>query len=834
MAKAIKSITVRWKWKGDKYAIKGFNLAVCPLGKTPLESQTAFVNTNAEHKTIDADGHKNYEYIFKDITLEVGATYNTWVQAIYEGKDSVWVNTSGGSVTDDGKDSIPSITPTSFRYIRSWLNGSSVNTGNHWMEIQAFNKTGENVALEKSVTGSVAISNASRITDGFIANENGLTNGQYASASPGDWVWVKVDLETVYTDITHISIWHYYEDNREYNSKLEVSKDGNTWIELFNSEIQGRYKETVKGKTYIIDAAYINDKLNVGETIEDINNSHGGQIEYAKLNIKGAISFDDLDETAGAIYDVERHPDGSVKQTFINGASIKTGSIEAEKVKMYNLNVVRRKKDENNIWQELDTSFSVSEEGHIKASGTFSSFNYRPDNGSDVSTSTGWMISEDGDSVFNNTIVRGRVELPSAGITDYGNNLSQNLLYNTIYDNGTHGHDMATGTSLDTTFKYKDIYNTIKYQRNDLTSSVWWSANPKKIPLLENEVISASVMVYLPSYYEDSVPNPLTGNSNQEAALEVQFFDESDNRISVEIIALKYNTKDEWVKLIIQNKQAPAGTKKANARVWCKQNGKFWITQLKLEKGTIATDWMPGPDDKTSLTRFWAGETYERRDIAPFRVLQDGSLYATKGTFQGTFTGNLEIGNISIRDTVGTPDLPSIGVIEIKDDTNTDTKIRIGEDYSVFNSNVFFGEKDNHFMMANSATNELTLERSGAIKLNYYGEDEYYQHYDPENPDPDMFFNSHIHLNGHRIAFDNSMSIRGSSENTLRIGSRKAYSQVELRSDFSGEEDGSGPGIIDLIVRGNIDATHGVTIGRANIKAVYGGSSGSGVDIFIQ
>ncbi|MGL4877889.1 hypothetical protein [Paraclostridium dentum] len=50
------------------------------------------------------------------------------------------------------------------------------------------------------------------------------------------------------------------------------------------------------------------------------------------------------------------------------------------------------------------------------------------------------MISEEGDSIFNNTIVRGRVELPSAGITDYGNKANPNLLKNTIYDQGRDGH----------------------------------------------------------------------------------------------------------------------------------------------------------------------------------------------------------------------------------------------------------------------------------------------------------------------------------------------------------------------------------------------------------
>ena len=112
----------------------------------------------------------------------------------------------------------------------------------------------------------------------------------------------------------------------------------------------------------------------------------------------------------------------------------------------------------------------------------------------------------------------------------------------------------------------------------------------------------------------------------------------------------------------------------------------MWITQLKLEKGSTVTDWVPNEADNLSLTRFWAGESYENRDSAPFRVLQNGTIIATRGEFGGTFTGRIEIGNIKIYDTND-----SAGVIEIKNKDDVATIVKIGEEQSYFNSPIYIG-----------------------------------------------------------------------------------------------------------------------------------------------
>lgn len=56
-----------------------------------------------------------------------------------------------------------------------------------------------------------------------------------------------------------------------------------------------------------------------------------------------------------------------------------------------------------------------------------------------------------------------------------------------------------------------------------------------------------------------------------------------------------------------------------------------------------------GEDTADTSVRFWAGESKENRATAPFRVLQDGSFVATKGTITGTINANAgSIGGFAI------------------------------------------------------------------------------------------------------------------------------------------------------------------------------------------
>lgn len=132
---------------------------------------------------------------------------------------------------------------TGFRYIRDWVNGSTANTGNHWIEIQCL-ASGTN-----RCTGITATSNKT-LTNPLSATDNNTTTYAYDNSATGA-AYAQIDLGAVYTDIDTIKIYHYFADGRTYHgTKTEVSADGTTWTTIYDSAVSGEYAETSAGRTY--------------------------------------------------------------------------------------------------------------------------------------------------------------------------------------------------------------------------------------------------------------------------------------------------------------------------------------------------------------------------------------------------------------------------------------------------------------------------------------------------------------------------------------------------------------------------------------------------------
>lgn len=148
--------------------------------------------------------------------------------------------------------------PSKIRYIRDWLNGSSANTGNHWVEIQAFDYERKNITSGKTGTSSTGVWNA-------LLTNDVITSDPYWGLGAG-LSWVSIDLGDLY-NIQQIKVWHYYADARTYKeTKTEVSSDGVNWFSIFDSAIEGVYPETSKGKTH--------NMLNLGATISPTVNTN--------------------------------------------------------------------------------------------------------------------------------------------------------------------------------------------------------------------------------------------------------------------------------------------------------------------------------------------------------------------------------------------------------------------------------------------------------------------------------------------------------------------------------------------------------------------------------
>lgn len=131
-----------------------------------------------------------------------------------------------------------------FRFIRDTINGSNANTTNYWNQINVM-AGGVNLTTGKSVFTNGSLTNGVNITDG-----NASTYG-YAWGGSGP-VWVYIDLGSVRSDVDSIQVIHYYLDGRTfYDSKIEISQDGQTWYTIRDAATQGAYAETINGVTVL-------------------------------------------------------------------------------------------------------------------------------------------------------------------------------------------------------------------------------------------------------------------------------------------------------------------------------------------------------------------------------------------------------------------------------------------------------------------------------------------------------------------------------------------------------------------------------------------------------
>lgn len=100
----------------------------------------------------------------------------------------------------------------------------------------------------------------------------------------------------------------------------------------------------------------------------------------------------------------------------------------------------------------------------------------------------------------------------------------------------------------------------------------------------------------------------------------------------------------------------------------------------------------------TGYVRFYAGTDYANRENAPFKVLQDGSVFATLGNFGGTFTGSLSLGDILISDETPTTD----GLASIKFIHDASTPVEISAEGTHFTTPFYLGrEDDRRFIVGN-------------------------------------------------------------------------------------------------------------------------------------
>ncbi|NDV80050.1 hypothetical protein [Dysgonomonas sp. 511] len=225
------------------------------------------------------------------------------------------------------------------RYIRDWLNGSTANTGNHWVQVMAYDKAGKNIALNKNVSGATT---NKRMTNGDTSSAT------YASGGSGLQHAI-VDLGAVH-DIFYIQVWHYYADGRTYNdTKTECSVDGKTWFEVFNSSTEGKYKETANGIIHYVSEydRTTRKSLRAQETADAITKRAADEKWDTKLTYIDANGIFTGTLSANTVNAVKINASqiiaGTIDVARINVAALKSSLITAANIEALTLNVVRGK-----------------------------------------------------------------------------------------------------------------------------------------------------------------------------------------------------------------------------------------------------------------------------------------------------------------------------------------------------------------------------------------------------------------------------------------------------------------------------------------------------------
>lgn len=274
----------------------------------------------------------------------------------------------------------------------------------------------------------------------------------------------------------------------------------------------------------------------------------------------------------------------------LNADLITSGTINANFLSLYGMQVLNKTTNQQTL--------NITENGEITLRGSVESYNYNDGK-------TGWAIKQNGDAEFNDVVVRGSVITNDGGIVSSGGS-GRNLLLNS-YSNKTNG--------------------STSYPCGTYTLARKVTAGEKYTFSVNAEFTGATILALYfggGSYGTQWVNVPGNGTHT------ISFSFTANSNMAAQSVAYLY----------VRDAQNQASFTQGSCKI-------VWA---KLEEGSVATAWSPAPEDNLKQVRFWAGSSFDERDDAPFIVYNDGSIKATRGEYSGLWTGDVQVGNVTITD----------------------------------------------------------------------------------------------------------------------------------------------------------------------------------------
>lgn len=399
-----------------------------------------------------------------------------------------------------------------------------------------------------------------------------------------------------------------------------------------------------------------------------------GKISGERIELAGLISFEALDTNLQPIFDTTGN------KVYINGGMIAANSITAQSIDLKSGLTVTG--PDNMI------TFAIASDGTVTANALLRSGNF------DEAKQTGYKLSPDGTAILNQALVRGDVVLPNAGMTNFGGQIgNDNLLLNSDFSLTT-SWGFGSGASYLASGGYNGDNAVLLNRTNWVTGQPRQQASQN---VLLTDFAGLDKLTFSCWMFIDESSPTFTSNTN----IGMRFKRTTGTTTDMTFILLSTVERGKWV-YVTGTTTIPQDFDAAQVHTLLmslEQNGTIKISRVKLEGGEAATPWCPAKSEQFNYTRMWAGSSFDGRNNAPFRVMQNGDVYAKNAILEGILYGRVDSGFVNI-------DQKQLSIV---DDTSVPSKeyVRMNDLIALFDVDVLIGNEADKMVDINRTSRSL-------------------------------------------------------------------------------------------------------------------------------
>lgn len=310
----------------------------------------------------------------------------------------------------------------------------------------------------------------------------------------------------------------------------------------------------------------------------------GVKIRGDKIDLQGQVTFSSLADSnvAGSIKSIFTQENN---RTVINGGMIQTNTIKGNDLNLKgNLTVTKT------VDNKVINTFAIKENGDIEIDGILKSSNFSE------ADNTGYKISTDGKAILNQALIKGDIELPNAGMTNFGGTVGNNNLF--LNSNFYKDVVLSEGTGNFHAAFVKEHEGVIsKYNGRIFTmESISTTAIGDTYVYTNLTAAVKPLATYTISfdYWAASTNGGFDGASSY-----LRFSNGEHLRLNHPLISDKQRRRYE------QTFTVPAGATSVQLRFGMRTVAYSWVCfdGVKLEEGDKATPWCPNKDEQLNYIR---------------------------------------------------------------------------------------------------------------------------------------------------------------------------------------------------------------------------------------